>query len=68
MNNQWLDVEQLSDYIHCSKSKIYKLTMAGEIPFYKFGRKLLFKQSQIDNFMEMHKIENEPQKGIVIEK
>ena len=50
----YLDVEELSDYLHMSKSTIYKKTMDFKIPFIKTGKKLLFKQEAIDLWLEGH--------------
>jgi excisionase family DNA binding protein len=39
-----------------SKSQIYKLTMANEIPFQKFGRKLVFSRKALIEWMESRTI------------
>jgi len=45
----------LSDVIHITglkKSAIYKLTMAGSIPYGKYGRLLVFSRREITNWMD----------------
>jgi excisionase family DNA binding protein len=51
---KYLNLDELSDYIKLSKSSIYKLTMGNRIPFIKTGKKLLFKQEAIDQWLEQH--------------
>jgi hypothetical protein len=40
-----------------SKSSIYKATAKCEIPHFKLGRKLVFKISDLLDFIEQHKID-----------
>lgn len=50
----FLTISELSDYIRLSKSSIYKMTMANNIPFIKTGKKLLFKKEAIDQWLEQY--------------
>lgn len=43
----YLNMDQVADYLKISKSKIYKHTMDNTIPFKKNGRRLLFKKSEL---------------------
>ncbi len=67
-NNNWLNVSQLANYLHCSKSKIYKEKMYGRISSYKFGGQLLFSKSEIDGLIELSKQEGTNLPGVEIEK
>jgi excisionase family DNA binding protein len=46
-----MDINQLSDYSFLSKASIYTLTMKREIPHFKQGKRLLFKKSEIDDWI-----------------
>ncbi len=48
----YMTVEQLKDYIKLSKSTIYKGTMSHRIPHIKAGKKLLFSQDAIDQWLQ----------------
>lgn len=43
-----MGVTEVADYIGCSTSMVRKLIHTKEIPFYKLGRKIVFKKSIID--------------------
>ena len=47
-----LDITELSGYIKLSKSTIYKGTMSQKIPHIKLGKKLLFSQDAIDQWLQ----------------
>lgn len=65
--NAWLNVDQAADYLHVSKSWIYKRTMNNEIPFHKPSKKLMFRRSELDNYIATGSTTNEHQ-GVTIEK
>ncbi len=64
--SEWLNVDQAADYLHVSKSWIYKRTMNGQIPFHKPSKKLMFRRSELDAFISMKRETNLP--GVTIEK
>jgi excisionase family DNA binding protein len=47
----WLDVEQAAAHLACPKSRLYSLVSARRIPFHKDGSRLLFKRSELDDFV-----------------
>ena len=65
--NDYLSVNELSQYINLSSSAIYKKTSARLIPFTKSGKKLLFKKVAIDEWLQQHSQEtlSEMQKKVV---
>ncbi len=65
--NEWLTADQAADYLHVSKSWIYKRTMNNQIPFHKPSKKLMFRRSELDNFISKARATNEHQ-GVTIEK
>jgi excisionase family DNA binding protein len=49
--NKFLDVQNLAEYIHLSKSCIYKMVSNKSIPHFKLGTRTLFERNQIDNWV-----------------
>ena len=49
--DECFDILALADFLHCSKVSIHNYKKKG-MPFYKIGRKLLFKKAEILNFMK----------------
>jgi excisionase family DNA binding protein len=45
------NISELADFLRCSKVSIHKYKKKG-LPFYKIGRKILFKKSEVLNFMD----------------
>lgn len=52
---QILTIEELSNYMGISKSRIYSLCSSREIPHYKQG-KLYFLRKEIDEWLTVNKI------------
>jgi excisionase family DNA binding protein len=48
----YFSVGELSEYLHMSKSTIYKGTMSHRIPHIKAGKKLLFSKDAIDQWLQ----------------
>jgi excisionase family DNA binding protein len=46
-----LNIKQLSRYLNYSEAAIYRMVGNGEIPSYKISGKLLFKKSEIDDWL-----------------
>ena len=44
----FLNVQELRDYIHVSESFVYKKVMKNQIPYIKLGTRTLFERNQID--------------------
>jgi len=51
---EYLSTEEVSAYLNLSLSTIYKKTSANQIPFIKTGKKLLFKKTAIDEWLEKY--------------
>lgn len=51
--NTWLNLQQLRDYHpdHPAPTTIYSWVRKGTIPYYKKGKKLSFKKSEIDTWL-----------------
>lgn len=50
----FFNVQLLADYIHVSKSLIYKMVSMDQIPFIKIGSRTIFDRSQIDQWLRNH--------------
>jgi excisionase family DNA binding protein len=50
--SDYMTIEQAAEFLNLKKSAIYRRTMEKTIPFYKSGRKLMFKKSDLINFIE----------------
>lgn len=46
-----IGIRELAELTTLSVSSIYKRTSAGSIPFYKVGKRVLFKPSEIDQWL-----------------
>jgi excisionase family DNA binding protein len=62
MENRYMTVNEVSELLRISKSKIYKMTMNSAIPHYKVGSKLLFKKQELIDFVESYIIPASPEK------
>ncbi|GAB6089565.1 helix-turn-helix domain-containing protein [Spirochaeta dissipatitropha] len=58
MRNDFLSVGQLADSLGVQASTVYGWTHRKQVPFYKVnGKTLLFKQSEINDWIESQKVE-----------
>ena len=48
---KFLDVQELTEYIHMSESYVYKMVSKKIIPRIKLGTRTLFERNQIDNWV-----------------
>jgi excisionase family DNA binding protein len=44
-------IKELATFLHCSKVSIHNYKKLG-LPFYRIGRKILFKKQEVLNFMK----------------
>ncbi|HEU4973586.1 MAG TPA: excisionase family DNA-binding protein [Baekduia sp.] len=47
----WMSAEQAADYIAAPVSRIRKLTMTGELPHHRDGRRVLYHRDELDRFV-----------------
>ena len=64
---QWMSLDELCEYLGLSKSSVYKMTMADEIPLYRLGRILKFRRDEIDDWIIHHKIKKQSPQGVEVE-
>ena len=57
MEKVYLNIEELSQYLGIKKSNLYGKVERKEIPFYRWGRLIMFKKDEIDAFMDKCRVE-----------
>ena len=50
-NKPFLNLAECADYLTISRSTIYQLTSKQKIPHYKIGKRLMFKVSEVDEWV-----------------
>ena len=49
----WLNAEQTAEYLSLpSKGAVYQAVRRGDIPAYRFGKRLRFKRKDLDGMLE----------------
>ena len=57
MEKVYLNIDELSQYLGIKKSNLYSKVERREIPFYRWGRLIMFKKDEIDAFMDKCRVE-----------
>lgn len=47
----WLSATEAALYLACPESRIRKLTMTGELPCHRDGRRVLYRREELDEFV-----------------
>ena len=55
MTKEFLNVDELSEYLNIKKSTLYSMVENKEIPFFRSGRLIRFKKEEIDMWIENHR-------------
>lgn len=50
-NSPWLTAPQAAGYLRCSVSRIRVLTLTGELPHHRDGRRPLYNRDELDEFV-----------------
>jgi excisionase family DNA binding protein len=56
MNKKLLNLEDVATYLNCSKSTMYRYVREGRISYIRRGRRLLFRETDIEVFLDNHRI------------
>jgi len=56
MDNQWMTVKEVAEYLELSPDMIYRLAHQGKIPVSKVGSRWRFKKEKIDHWMEAQEV------------
>ena len=52
-----LNIDEMAELLRLKPKTIYKYTSNGQIPFYKVGNRVLFKEDDIWNWVMTKKVE-----------
>ena len=52
MQNRWMTLQEVAEYLQLSKDMIYRLAQSGRVPASKVGSRWRFRQERIDRWME----------------
>ena len=52
MQNRWMTLQEVADYLQLSRDQIYRLAQAGRIPASKVGSRWRFRRERVDQWME----------------
>jgi len=55
-NNNWLTIEDVIRILNVSRRTLQSYRDKRLIPYYQVGRKILFKNTDIDDFLERHHV------------
>jgi excisionase family DNA binding protein len=50
-SSPWLTASDAAVYLACPQSRIRKLTMTGELPCHRDGRRVLYRREELDAFV-----------------
>lgn len=50
--DSWMTVEQAAEYMGCKRQRVYDLHSRGELQAGRDGRRLLFRRSMLDSYLE----------------
>lgn len=56
MNKKLLNLDDVALYLNCSKSTMYRYVREGRISYIRRGRRLLFRETDIEAFLDKHQI------------
>ena len=57
MAKEFFNINELSEYLDIKKSTLYSLVSNGDLPHYRIGRIIRFKRTDIESWLENHRIE-----------
>ena len=52
MQNRWMTLQEVAEYLQLSKDMIYRLAQSGRIPASKVGSRWRFRRERLDRWME----------------
>lgn len=59
MQNRWMTLQEVAEYLQLSKDMIYRLAQNGKIPASKVGSRWRFRRERIDRWMENMAVDSE---------
>jgi len=61
MNDRWMTVKDVAEYLQLSTDQIYRLAQQGKIPASKVGARWRFKRQKIDKWVENQSVAHRAQ-------
>ena len=58
VNKKYLTLPEAAEYLRVSDRNLRNMAKSNKIPFYKLEGKILFKISELDNYIEKNKVES----------
>jgi len=55
----FISLEEACIFMSIAKATMYQKTMRKTIPFYRTGRKILFKVSELNEYIESHRVKTQ---------
>ena len=52
-NNEWLTIKEVAEHLKLSVAAIRKYIRLGKLPYYRQGRVIRLKKSDVDNFLSL---------------
>lgn len=52
LDDKILNIKELAEYLKCSEAFIRKLIYSNSIPYFRIGRRILFKYSKIEEWIK----------------
>jgi excisionase family DNA binding protein len=52
VQDKWLTIDELSEYLKMGRTKLYRMAQDGEIPASKVGNQWRFDREEIDEWMK----------------
>ena len=59
IDRTYVDLETACNYLCIAKATMYQKTHLKTIPFYKIGRKILFKVSELETYVENSRVKTQ---------
>ncbi len=49
--DRWMRLDEGADYLRCPSGRLYEFTRRNAIPYSRYGRRLLFRRSELDQWV-----------------
>ena len=59
MQDRWMTLQEVAEYLQLSKDQIYRLAQTGRMPASKVGNRWRFRRERIDNWVEDTTVDSE---------
>ncbi|MFM2255291.1 MAG: excisionase [Bacteroidota bacterium] len=59
LKSEILNADQAAEFLHIAKQTLYSMTSRRKIPFYKNGKKILFRKGELQDWLNSGKHEQE---------